>query len=68
MNTIHHASLEAANGATPGRLGRLARFTSHYRWPVIAAWIALTAARRRRRRQAQLTLVSDPRRPRPVGL
>ena len=42
MNTIRHASLEAVNGATPDRLGRLARFTSHHRWPVIAAWIALT--------------------------
>ena len=42
MNTTHHASSEAANGATPGRLGRLAHFTSHYRWPVIAAWVVLT--------------------------
>jgi RND superfamily putative drug exporter len=42
MNSAHHASLETASGATPGRLGRLARFTSHYRWPVIAAWIVLT--------------------------
>jgi RND superfamily putative drug exporter len=25
-----------------GRLGRLAHFTARYRWPVIAAWIALT--------------------------
>src|SRR6478672_2409143 len=25
-----------------GRLGRLAHFTSRYRWPVIAAWIVLT--------------------------
>ena len=29
MNTIRHASLEAVNGAAPGRLGRLARFTRH---------------------------------------
>src|SRR3954452_18713013 len=26
----------------PGRLGRLAHFTTRYRWPVIAAWVALT--------------------------
>ena len=25
-----------------GRLGRLAHFTTRYRWPVIAAWIVLT--------------------------
>ena len=25
-----------------GRLGRLARFTTRYRWPVIVVWVALT--------------------------
>ena len=25
-----------------GRLGRLAHFTTRYRWPVIAVWIVLT--------------------------
>ena len=25
-----------------GHLGRLAHFTTRYRWPVIAAWVALT--------------------------
>ena len=29
-------------GARAGRLGRLAHFTTRYRWPVIATWIVLT--------------------------
>jgi RND superfamily putative drug exporter len=30
------------DGPDPGRLGRLGRFTTRYRWPVIATWIVLT--------------------------
>ena len=30
------------DGSESGRLGRLGRFAVRYRWPMIAAWIALT--------------------------
>src|SRR3954451_12210150 len=39
------ASIPSSNEAVPareGRLARLAHFTTRYRWPVIAGWIALT--------------------------
>ncbi len=32
----------AMNDAEPGLLGRLAHFTTRFRWPVIAVWIVLT--------------------------
>ena len=32
----------ASPGGRVGRLGRLAHFTTRYRWPVIATWIVLT--------------------------
>jgi len=34
--------VKKTSGADPGRLARLAHFTTRHRWPVIAVWIVLT--------------------------
>ena len=39
---IHPARRKEVSRADLGRLGGLAHFTTRYRWPVIAGWIALT--------------------------
>jgi RND superfamily putative drug exporter len=39
---IHPPRWKKRNRPDSGRLGRLARFTTRYRWPVIVVWIALT--------------------------
>ena len=42
MGSTGLARADRRSGRDSGHLGRLARFTARYRWPVIGAWIVLT--------------------------
>ena len=49
-------------------LARLAHFLNRHRWPVIGAWLALTAVRRLRCRAGLAPLVPELLRPRQARL
>ena len=61
------APIRAPTQETP-MLTRLAHLTFRHRWPVIGAWLVLTALRWLRRRQGLDALVPEHRRPRQAGV
>src|SRR5581483_1636242 len=42
VTVLRTSSADVSPGTPVGWLGRLAHFTTRYRWPVIAVWLVLT--------------------------